>query len=301
MTIPQDPDKEAAPAASLSASKPSPQATLDKFDFTLDPATFGMESDLAIRPNHTESVADLMSKPRDTPVKPLRPVEGPAGDRPSPLRPQRHELMSPNTPGFAIYQYGKYPIDIPVPEPDRYRIARLPLSLYFRTFFISMAGIFLTLLLFFLYMATSITFLGISTIVCVFLTFIAIVMSYPDLIPPRHATPFEAASTLRHLYRTRAIFAASRIISSPAESEGDQALHPLWYDSLPTWSKAMSARFTNYPLPRLHLAAGDDAHAAIVLIEEARAYYLVPVVHLKDGWYVTDPAMKPHKMPKASL
>ena len=302
MTIPQDPEKEAAQAASSPEAISTPQATLDKFDFSLDPSTFGMESDLSINPTHTESVAELMSRPRDTPVKPLRPVEGPRRDVPSPLRPQRHELMTPNAPGgFAIYQYGKYPIDIPVPEPDRYRIARLPMSLYFRTFFISIAGIVLTLLMFFLYLATGITFLGISTIVLVLLTFVAIVMSYPDLISPKHATPFETAETLLHLHRTRAVFAASRIITSHAESEGDQELHPLWYDSLPTWSQAMSARFTNYPKPRFHLAAGDDSRAAIVLIEESNVYYLVPVVHLKGGWFVTDPSMKPHKMPRASI
>lgn len=299
----QEPDQSKVSSESSAnvASASAVRATFDKFDFSLEPTSFGMENALRIKPPHSESVAEMMSRPRDTPVKPLlKPISGSNSENPTPLRPQAHALMNPNsTETFTAHRFGKYIIDIPLPQPDRFRITRPTREMYYQTFRIPFLCIFLSSLFFVLWLTMQLTFFGIASLLCICLTATLLILHYPTFILPRHATPQEAAETLLRLKRYRCLFTATSIVATPAEADSDTDLQTLWQETLPSWSQAIKARFCR-PVPiKTHLAAGDiQARSAILLIEQGTIYYLIPVVRLMSGWYVTDPTMTPHRMPK---
>lgn len=298
MMTSQDKPKEASLSASPQAP-PSSKALFDKFDFSLDPSTFDLDAGFDIHPHHAESVAELMNKPHDTPVKPsLASIEhSPNNIAPQPPSP-RHDPLPFGA--YANYQFGNYLIQMPLPEPDRFRIARIPMYLYFQAFFpMLFLGLCTTLSCIF-WLGTQNAFLGLGTAMFMLLTLIVVMLQIPFLISPKHATPYETAQSLIHLHQTRSIFAASRLMAVPAESKCNNDLIPLWRSSLPSWPKALNARLTHPAVHKIHQAVGKATdRAAILLVEQETTYYLIPVVHLKGGWYVTDPSMKP--LPKPHL
>lgn len=299
----KDPDQFKASSESSAevASSSAVRATFDKFDFSLDPTSFGIENELCIKPSHSESVAEMMNRPRDTPVKPLlKPISSSNSENPAPLRPQAHALMNPNTAEtFTAHRFGKYIIDMPLPHPDRFRITRPTRELYYQTFRIPFLCIFLSGLFFILWLNMQQTFFGIASLLCICITVTLLILHYPAFLLPRHATPQEAAETLLRLRRYRCLLTATSIIATPAEADADTNLQTLWHNTLPPWPQALKARFCR-PVPfKTHLAAGGiHARSAILLIEQGTIYYLIPVVHLMSGWYVTDPTMTPHRIPK---
>ena len=121
MMTSQDQSKEASLSASPQAPSSS-KALFDKFDFSLDPSTFDLDTGFDIHPHHAESVAELMNKPHDTPVKPsLASIEhSPNHIAPHPPSPNHDSLPFG---AYANYQFGNYLIQMPLPEPDRFRIA----------------------------------------------------------------------------------------------------------------------------------------------------------------------------------
>ncbi len=192
--------------------------------------------------------------------------------------------------GFKPYLFaGKYMVDIQQPHANQFKEGPFPVTSFIMSLLPTTILACLGL--------TAFMFNTTIGIVCASLALIAFLIMRPDVTPPSRTTPTAAVYTLFKMRKSRCYCALSSLIAIPADSDRPTDFDILWLEDRPSWGKAILNRFFGSDKIDLQVICGNESQKAMLMLVVAeKGYYIIPLVRLEKGWYITDPSMKYHKL-----
>ncbi len=117
----------------------------------------------------------------------------------------------------------------------------------------------------------------------------------PALLPPNQQTPQTTLQAYLNAKAGRCTGKAMTVLARSNDDIEDLDLNDLW-KPLPKWNKAIPKRFKSIPILEARTVCGSESQNALLLLHEYAdgQYWLIPMVRLKEKWYITDPTMAPH-------
>lgn len=191
--------------------------------------------------------------------------------------------------GFHPYVFDKrYTIDMPLPkDSDMQPRKRDPLYDVIVPIAIPLTPILIGIIL-----ALLVPPVGAAIII---IGLILLLFFLPALLPPNQQTPQTTLQAYLNAKAGRCTGKATTVLARSNDDIEDLDLNDLW-KPLPSWGKAIPRRFKSIPILEARTVCGSESQNALLLLHEYTdgQYWLIPMVRIKEKWYITDPTMAPH-------
>ncbi len=196
--------------------------------------------------------------------------------------------------GFQPYLFdANYLIDIPLPEPDQMEPLGHDIVVQY---IVSLAPFIVLFMIGILGLLIEVYPLMIALILAGF----AFVLVKREILPANQLTPLATILAYLNAKNGRCYGLARTLIAQPKnkQTDDDLSFQQIWAPE-PKFIQAMKNRLRDVEAPEIRTVAGSEASNQLLYIHsDGDNYWLLPMVRIKNKWYITDPTMSVHTVSK---